>query len=103
MGRPVGTVAVMNNYVVGNTVRLATATAFKNSAGVITDPTTVAVKYRKPDGTVVTNNAPTKDGTGLYHVDVVIDQVGEWWYRFEGHGNLEAASVASFYVETLPI
>jgi hypothetical protein len=98
-----GTVADTNIYVVGQMVRLATATAFKDANGNEIDPTTIVVKYRKPDGTITTNNAPSHDGVGLFHVDVLIDQPGDWWYRFEGHGNIEVPAVASFFAEPLPL
>ena len=72
---------------------------------VLTDPTTITFKYRKPDETVVnlvfgTDAALVKESTGIYYVDIDIDSVGTWYYRFEGTGTVKAASESKFQVRT---
>ena len=61
---------------------------FKDANGTDVDPTTVTVKYEKPDGTEVTKVYLTdaeviKDSTGHYHIDVDADQSGVWHFRWE--------------------
>lgn len=61
----------MNSYVSGT---LVTSTAvFTNRAGVITDPSTITLKYRIGNGAVQTAVYPAapivKDQAGTYHAD----------------------------------
>lgn len=63
-----------------------------------TDPGTVSVSVRAPDGTVTTPPA-TKDGTGVYHVDVTASQAGEYYVRFVGTAPLIAAAEQQFDVQ----
>lgn len=72
-------------------------------SNVLTDPTTVTFKYKKPDGTIVTlvygtDVSLVKASTGIYYVDVDIDASGQWFYRFEGTGTVKAASESKFTV-----
>lgn len=85
-----------NAYTLGDTIRVSAA--FANSAGNAVDPGTVAVKWRKPDGTIVTGSA-TKDATGAYHADIDLDAVGEWTYRWTGTVTNKAAAEARFSVK----
>lgn|SRR5678816_1542546 len=94
-----------NEYVKGNIVRLTVdpANPFK-ALGVTTDPTTVTIKYRTPTGTLVSKTYVTdpeviKDSLGVFHMDVVLDMPGEWWYRIEGTGACVAAVEKSLYVQ----
>lgn len=78
--------------------------AFKNSAGTATDPTGVSFKYKKPSIAAVTlvyltDNALVKDSTGNYHVDLSITEAGEWYYRWEATGTVQAAEEGQFTVE----
>lgn len=86
-------------YDVGDKVRLSAA--FTDENEVATDPTTVTVRYRKPDESTVvkvhvTDAEVVKDSTGNYHIDISVDAAGKWFYRWEGTGTLEAAGDASF-------
>lgn len=64
-------------------------------SGVATDPTTVTVRVKKPDGTV-TVAGPVAGGTGgsgivrasagVYTFPVTLDNAGYWFARFEGTG-----------------
>lgn len=87
-------------YDVGDSVKVSGT--FK-VAGVDTDPTTVTVSYKKPDGTVVskvylTDAEVVKDATGQYHMDIPVDASGRWHYRFVGTDAAKAAEEGDFYV-----
>ena len=88
----------MNSYDIGSLVQL-TGT-FKNTAGTLTDPTSVTCTVKDPAGTVTTP-ATTKSSTGVYTADVDLTNAaaGVWWYRFAGTGACQAAEESSFYVE----
>jgi len=78
---------------------------FKVNA-VLTDPTAVTAKVKKPGGTVttyvyLTDAALVRDGAGLFHLDVTTDEKGEWNFRFEGTGACTAVEEAAFNVTTV--
>lgn len=60
-----------------------------------TDPTAIAFLYRYNGGTVVTLTYAlaeiTKQGTGLYRVQLVLDTSGTFHFRWEGTGTVAAA------------
>lgn len=85
-----------NRYFVGQLVR---ASVIFTVADVATNPTTVTVSVRDPDGTVTTPQAQP-DSTGHYHVDINADTAGEWQYRFEGEGAAQAVSEGAFIAQT---
>lgn len=90
-----------NAYDVGDLVRISAT--FANVSGVNADPTTVKAKFKNPAGTVTTYTYGTdvqlvKDATGKYHVDISITSNGEWWYRWEGTGAVQAAEENDFVV-----
>lgn len=64
--------------------------------GTATDPTTITLTVRSPDGTTTnyTYGAAqiTKDATGVYHKQISLTQRGVWWFRFVGTGSCEAAA-----------
>jgi len=67
----------------GNTFTVAT---------IATDPTAVTFKTKNPNGKVttyiyLTDAEVVKVGTGVYRVDLALNLVGEWWYRWEGTGD----------------
>jgi len=73
---------------------------------VLTDPTTVTFKSKKPTGTITTlvfgtDTAVVKDAVGQYHVDVTTDEKGEWNFRFEGTGACTAVEEAAFNVTSV--
>lgn len=70
---------------------------------VATDPTTVTAKVMDPSGNVSTyvygvDAELGKTSTGVYYVDVVTDEEGEWRFRFEGTGTCTAVEESSFGV-----
>ena len=88
-----------NTYDDGDSVRLAVSFNIKN---VLTDPTTVTLKVQDPsenetDYTYALSEV-TKDATGQYHKDITLDEVGTWYYRFEGLGAAVAAGEDNFEV-----
>lgn len=85
----------MTTYDIGDLVTL-TAT-LTNTAGTLSDPTSVTLTVRKPDGSSSTVSN-TRSSTGVYTADVTIDQAGEWNYRWEGTGALVVAEEGQFYV-----
>jgi len=94
---------MINLYKKGQKVRCSVD--FK-VADVLTDPTTVTFKSKKPSGTITTlvygtDAAVVKDATGQYHVDVTTDEKGEWNFRFEGTGTCTAVEEAAFNVTSV--
>lgn len=94
----------VNTYDIGDLVRISAA--FVNDGGVATDPASGAViaKYKDPSGNTTTLTYPAdvalvKDSTGNYHVDILVDEFGDWHYRFAGTSVVVAADEHRFYVE----
>ncbi len=89
-----------NFYDRGDVVRLSAN--FTNISNSPTDPTTVVLRIKQPDATVSVVNYPggdiVRDGTGQYHYDLSIAEAGDWYYRFEGSGAVQAASETLFHV-----
>ena len=82
-----------NTYDVGDQPRI-TGT-FRDLAAALADPTTVVGKVKDPSGNITTPTV-TKDSTGIYRMDIPLDEQGRWYYRMEGIGTLIAASEGSF-------
>ena len=78
---------------------------FTNEDSVAVDPTTVIMRYRKPDGSRTTltygvDAEVIKESVGVYTVDLSIDQAGVWTYRWEGSGGaVTAADEETFTVK----
>lgn len=66
-------------------------------AGVLTDPTAVAVEVRDPAGTVTTPT-PVHDGVGEYSLDLVPDASGVWVVRFTATGAVTAVVEQAYQV-----
>jgi hypothetical protein len=66
------------------------------------DPTTATITVRKPDKTVeaYTGSQLKKESTGVYRVDVVLDQAGTWRWRVDGTGRAQGAGEATIYVQS---
>lgn len=86
-----------NRYDKGDAVRLTATFAV---AGSETDPTTVTLKVKDPskntDTYTLATGGVTKSATGVYYRDVVLDEGGEWFYRWEGTGTCMAAGEGHF-------
>ncbi len=84
-----------NVYQVGDAVRVKTVSGFADSTPTAFDPDVVRGKVKDPSGNVVTyvygvDVELAKDGTGLYHFDVDVDEAGTWYYRLEGESSAGA-------------
>jgi len=89
----------MATYQSGSLIRLIVA--FKNAAGTATDPDTIVARYKRDGGTATSVTFPTsivKASTGNYYLDITVSQGGEWIYRWEGTGALQAAAEGTFTV-----
>jgi hypothetical protein len=84
--------------IAGTVIRFYTSAAFADANGTATDPTTVTFAYQVGSNPVLqtTYGSPaawgsiTKDGTGLYHVDVdTTGQAGVWTYVWAGTGTVQ--------------
>jgi hypothetical protein len=69
---------------------------------VFTDPVAITLLIIDPDRATGTYTYAagqlTKPSTGIYYMDVSIDKVGRWDYRFEGTGTVQAAGDGVFLV-----
>lgn len=86
----------MSDVTVGATVRLRSLFYVD---GVLTDPDTIGLSVRSPDGTTTTP-VPQHPGDGTYYHDLTLDQSGLWSYRFTGTG--AAAGISEGTVNALP-
>lgn len=89
-----------NAYDVGDLVR-CTGT-FTDADGTATDPDTVVFKVKDPSANTTSYTYDTdaeviKSATGVYYVDVDLDEAGTWWYRFEATGAGQSAAEDNFY------
>ena len=78
----------INTYDKGDRARLKAT--FSDDAGALADPTAVVLRIKDPTG-AVTTPAPTRDSLGVYSYALSLNAEGEWHYRFEGTGAVEAA------------
>ncbi|MGE3622492.1 MAG: hypothetical protein AB7H77_01280 [Bdellovibrionales bacterium] len=88
-----------NIYDRGDLVRLSAG--FADIDGTPGDPSTVTLRVKKPDATVTVHTYPgdvTKSGTGTYYFDLPLTDSGDWYYRFEGTGAVQAAGEQGFHV-----
>jgi len=84
----------VNRYHVGDTVRVRTSTPFTDvETDAPFDPDNVIFRYLTPSGAVVVkqlSDVPSvviQDGVGEYHIDIEVDEEGDWYYRIEGVSN----------------
>lgn len=92
----------MNVYDKGDLLRCSGT--FTDADGIAQDPTAVFFKYKTPAGTTITYTYGTddelvKDSNGNYHVDLDLDEVGTWSYRFYSTGTGQAAAEGQFFVQ----
>lgn len=90
------------SYNVGDLVTISGT--LTGSDGDELDPTAVFVEYKDPEGNIITLAYPddaalVRDGAGVYHADISIDQSGYWRYRFYSTGIGQGASEQSFSVK----
>lgn len=87
----------INEYDVGDLIR-CTGT-FTDASDTETDPDTVTFKARGPSGNITTyvygvDAEVVKSSTGVYYVNLTIDESGFWYYRFAGTASDDTAQGA---------
>ena len=89
----------MATYDKGDQVRV---TATFTTANVNADPTGegdgVSVQHRQPSGNVSPDPTPVRSETGVYYVDVTLDEVGLHAVKFTGTEGILAAKVIELEV-----
>lgn len=72
---------------------------FRDAAGTLTNPTTVALSIRDPDG-VVTTPTPTNASAGVYIHDLTPTKAGLWEYRVVGTGAVAEAGEGALWARS---
>ena len=91
-----------NTYDVGDEIR-CTGT-FTDADGDAQDPASVFFSFEAPSDASVTqyeygvDTEVVKSSTGVYYVDLSIDESGMWYYRWHSTGTGQAAGENYFYV-----
>lgn len=96
----------LSSFTVGSKVRCGVT--FRNDSQAIDDPTTVTFRVEPPTAPAYhlvygTDSAVVRDGQGLYHVDLLVNEAGDWRWSAEGTGNVEALKEAVFVGRTRQI
>jgi hypothetical protein len=92
----------INVYKLGALARISGV--FKDVAGNLIDPTTIALRVSKRSGTstyTFAGSTVIKDSTGNYHVDVSALERGTWLYEWRSTGTGQAAEHGEFVVEAM--
>jgi len=94
--------AKVNEYDVGDLVRVDGE--FRIS-GTLTDPSTLTVWLKRPNGTVITYVYGTdvqliRDSQGKFHFDESVTLSGKYTYKWKSTGTAQAAEEGIFYVKT---
>lgn len=83
---------------------------FKNVSGADTDPTTITVYWKDPNGGIgssvyVSSGTDnwTKTGTGLYAYDLPVSLPGPYTYGFQGSGAVAVYNSDQFNVSPRPV
>lgn len=65
------------------------------------NPTTVTLKIKNPSNVISTIGMGflNNPSVGTFGYQLTLNAVGQWWYRFEGSGNVIAADEKSLFVE----
>lgn len=82
--------------VVGTT--LQTNAQFKDFSNHVVVPSSVELKYKKPNATIVTS-VPVTSITNTYSTTVLLDEVGVWSFRWECSGSYASAEEFQVNVE----
>lgn len=94
----------MNVYEIDTLVVVSSAfTDATDATGAPIDPTTVALFYRAPGKPVtpVAMGSLTHVGTGVFSYGIDANAAGQWFYKFQGSGNIEVTTPdASFIVQS---
>ncbi len=78
-------------------------TRFANSAGVLTNPTTVTLTITDPDGVITTLTSPNvlllNPSTGVWSSDLTLTKANVWMYRWSGTGAVVSGETGYFVVQ----
>jgi len=87
-----------NNYDLNDSTCL---TAEFVSGSYAINPTAVTLKIKNPANTISTiaMGALTNPEVGTFGYNLTLNMVGQWWYRFEGSGNVIAADEKCLIVD----
>ena len=80
---------------------------FKNSAGSVTDPTTVTFTVRSPAGVETayvygTDSQVTKSSTGVFVLTLPLGQIGDWHIFCRGTGTIAQSIRGLFEIDSDP-
>tara|TARA_Y100000310_G_scaffold345020_1_gene461228 strand:- start:5756 stop:6046 length:291 start_codon:yes stop_codon:yes gene_type:complete len=93
----------MATYDKGDVVRLQ-AEFVDGTTGEYSDPSEVTIKHKDPSANTATltlsGGEVTKSSTGIYTVDLTLDEVGTWYWHAEGTVSPAAAGERSLEVRT---
>lgn len=92
---PILTVELSVPKIIPYRTRTNIEATFTDADGNPIDPAIVRFSLVKPDGTVVSVTAPasiTNPDAGVYRYEALLDQVGEWRYRWESADDGEESS-----------
>lgn len=103
----IGDGARIGNHAVDPATNEQTGFVAFTTGGAATDPTTVRLVIQKPDESQLEYGWPvagadgplTKEATGRFYSDLVLDQSGKWQYRLIGAGAVAAVFEGSFRVQ----
>jgi hypothetical protein len=80
--------------------------SFYDTAGTLTDPTTITLKARDPSGNIATYTyaeaTVTKDSTGVYSKNVTLDEAGKWTFGWTATGTVATSAVYTILVRSDP-
>lgn len=89
---------------VGDVLRLQTEI---EKLGVDTDPSTLALAIRYPNGGgtsyTYAGGDVTKGTTGVYYYDLAVNQAGTWRYGWTSVGSADAYESRLFYARRQPV
>lgn len=89
----------MNKHISGTKVRMQVTFTLN---GTVTDPTTVTGTVVDAAGVstsyTIADSEMTKVSTGIYKIELVVDEEGIWEYRFVGVGIVDEAAEGRFEV-----
>jgi hypothetical protein len=91
----------MATYSTGNLIRVGVT--FKNQLSRNTNPSTVTVRVKQPNGTTTdyTTPAVVQVSPGVfYYIIGPVNVVGTWYYRWIGTGFVQATAEGSFIITT---
>lgn len=88
----------VNEYDFGRSVRFEAVFTVNDNPS---DPTAVALLIAKPDGTTqietYAGGGVSRSSTGTYYRDVLLNQHGIWYYRFNGTGTVVTGDERAVY------